>query len=201
MGTFTDEQRRKSVETRRARRAAAKDPKTREQILDEQIVEARDRGLSIEEVAAACHTNIPRVKRVIFDGVRKAERIQRFHESLVAVSGQGIKVVKEWLDKGDKDVAMWLLKETGVVGKEQTTININAQNAQINTLSNDTLEAARAVAALMNAPPVRRQLQRAAEDIEAEIVTPEEESDEQSRIAGTNVEIQREVLGQVDDIK
>jgi hypothetical protein len=173
MGSFTDEQRRKGAETRRARLQAAKDPKSRERLLDEAIVAARDKGLSIAEVALECHTNESRVKRVVFDGVRKAERIQRFNESLVSISSQGIKVVREWLDKGDKDVAMWLLQQTGVVGKEQTNITINAQNAQINTLSNDTLDAARAVAELMRAAPVRRQLQRSSDDI---VVNPQEET-------------------------
>lgn len=182
MGHFTDEQRRKSVETRRLRRLSAKDNKTRDQILDDQIIEARDNGLSIEQIAKTCHTNTARVKRVVFDGVRKAERISRHHESLLTLSKQGIERVREYVDKGDKDVIMWLLKEVGVVGKEQTSITINAQNAQVNTLSNDALDAARAVANLMNAPPVRRQLQPVTDSIEAEIVTPEEEPNEQPRV-------------------
>jgi hypothetical protein len=176
MGHFTDEQRAKSIQTRRDK-LKVKGAKNRQQLLDEQITNARDRGLSIEEVAKECRTNVGRVKKILFDGVRKAERIQRFNESLVARSAKGIAVVDQWLDKGDKDVAMWLLKETGVVGKEQTNITINAHNAQINTLSNDTLEAARAVAELMRAPAVRKQLQPATDEIVGEVI--EQEADDE----------------------
>jgi hypothetical protein len=168
---FTDEHRAKAEITNRSRRKM----KNRAEILKQSILDARDKGLSFEEVAKECHTSINKVRSILLDGVNKAMRVQRFNESLIARSAKGIAVVDQWLDKGDKDVAMWLLKETGIVGKEQTNITINAQNAQINTLSNDTLEAARAVAELMRAPAVRRQLQQS-----NDIVVEEEESDEQS---------------------
>jgi hypothetical protein len=177
MGSFTDEQRAKGRATMRSRAKM----KNREEKMQQDIFEARERGLSIPEVAKECHTNEKNVRKVLFNGVHKAERVARFNEAMVSMSPAGIKVVREWLDKGDKDVAMWLLKETGVVGKEQVNITVNAQNAQVN-LSNDTLEAARAVAEQMRMANGPKQLQQAADDIMGEIVsTNEEVEDEQSR--------------------
>lgn len=176
MGSFTDEQRAKGRATMRSRAKM----KNREEKMQQDIFEARERGLSIPEVAKECHTNEKNVRKTLFNGVHKAERVARFNEAMVSMSPAGIKVVREWLDKGDKDVAMWLLKETGVVGKEQVNITVNAQNAQVN-LSNDTLEAARAVVEQMRMANGPKQLQQAADDIMGEIVSTEEVEDEQSR--------------------
>lgn len=181
---FNDEQRAKG----RATIAARRKMKNREETMKQAIFEARESGMTIEQVAAAVHTKVDKVKKVLFNGVHKAERIQRFNEALVSRSPKGIAVVDAWLDKGDKDVAMWLLEKNGVVGKEQVNLTINAQNAQVN-LSNDTLEAARAVADAMRAAATPKQLQQAADDIIGEIVQQEETSDEQP---GVNVGIDKQ---------
>lgn len=148
--------------------------------LKERIVAARESGMEIDEVAKHCHCNVATVKKVLFDGVRRAERVQRFNEALVSRGPKGIKVIDEWLAKGSKEVAMWLLENIGAVSKEQIRqLTINATNAQVN-LSNDTLEAAKAVAAMMRGVGPARALPAA----NVVVIKSEEKPNEPNVIAG-----------------
>jgi hypothetical protein len=153
----------------------------------ERIIELRDEGKSISEIAHELKIRTRDVKAVIYDGVIRATRIQNFNEALVSRNQKGIAIIDYWLDKNDKMVAMWLLEKTGTVGKEQVNLTINAGTTNI-TLNNDTIEAARMVAEAMRAArPALPPAPPAEEVIEAEVIEQtEENSDEHT---GVNVGI------------
>jgi hypothetical protein len=76
-------------------------------------------------------------------------------ERMVSLNNMSIDLLREKIEKDkDEKVAMWLLEKTGVASKEAVAaLVINAHNAQIN-LSNDTLEAAKAVTRMMKAAAI-----------------------------------------------
>jgi hypothetical protein len=53
--------------------------------------------------------------------------------------------IEQQLERGNGALGLRLLEDLGVVGREAIHVQVNAQNAQVN-LTNDTLEAAKAVA-------------------------------------------------------
>ena len=165
----------KSLETRRGARKAV-----RAERRQRQVVELRDQGISIAEIAKQLNMKVGDVNKILFNGVIKAERIQRFNEALISRNAAGLRVIDAFLEKNDKDVAMWLLEKTGAVGKEQVNLTINANNAQVN-VGNDVVDAARQVAELMRrAVPVLP----VANVVEGEIVVNgEENSNEHGQVA------------------
>src|SRR5260221_14664478 len=119
--------------------------------LRDDVISARESGLDVRQIADKLSVSMTTVNKILFHSGNMATRRERFNEALVAMNPRGIRVISDWLDKGSLEAAKWLLENTGVVGKEQIKMTINAQNAQVNVMSNDTLEAARAVALAMKA--------------------------------------------------
>lgn len=134
--------------------------KKRKRLLEkfkEDVFEAREAGMSIPQIATHLHATEGNVKKVLYNGVYKAERIQKMNEMLLSKAKKAESAIDYWLSKNDKAVAMWWYEKTGVVSKEQTSITINAQNAVI-PLDQNMLDAARLVVAQMRAAPKPRLL-------------------------------------------
>lgn len=140
----------------------------------EKIFALREQGMGVAEISSTLHIKEREISKILFNGVYKAERIAKMNEMLLSMAPRARAVIAERLEKGDESVAMWLLEKVGIVGKEQVNLTINATNAQVN-LSNDTLEAARAVAAAMRAAPVRALPPPPPDFIEADVIETEEE--------------------------
>jgi hypothetical protein len=118
----------------------------------EKIIELRDQGMNLDDITRALKVRMAVVKDVLFSGAINAERKQRYNERLLSRAQVAMDVIEMRLAAGDEDVAMWLLEKTGVVGKEQVNIQINAQNAVI-PINQEMIDAARLVAAQVTQGP------------------------------------------------
>jgi hypothetical protein len=120
--------------------------------LTARVFELREQGKRMEDIAKEIGTKIAFVKHVLFSKEIRKDRLDKHMERMVSLNNMSIDLLREKIEKDkDEKVAMWLLEKTGVASKEAVAaLVINAHNAQIN-LSNDTLEAAKAVTRMMKA--------------------------------------------------
>lgn len=108
----------------------------------------REQGKTFDEICAALHTTTRTVRHVLHAPEAERERQRRAHERALFLTPKALGAIERQLDEGNGGLGLRLLEDLGVVGREAIHVQVNAQNALVN-LSNETLEAARAVAAAM----------------------------------------------------
>jgi hypothetical protein len=118
--------------------------------LREQVLELREQGKSFDQICTELHTTIRTVRHALHTPEAERERVRRAHERALFLAPKALGAIERQLEEGNGALGVRLLEDLGVVGREAIHVQVNAQNAQVN-LSNDTLEAARAVAAAMRA--------------------------------------------------
>ncbi len=116
--------------------------------LREQIIELREQGKTFDQICADLKTTTRTVRHVLHATEAERERQRRAHERALFLTPKALGAIEQQLDEGNGTLGLRLLEDLGVVGREAIHVQVNAQNAQVN-LSNDTLEAAKAVAAAM----------------------------------------------------
>jgi transcriptional regulator len=135
--------------------------KRREQRLSRLVnkaFEMREHGSTLREIREALHTSESAVERILHDSNNVRRRLAQYNEQLRSVAPIALRVVRETLEStapqlaGERArMAQWVLESTKTVGKE-SPVNIFIKEGDTNiTMSNDTLEAAKAVAAAMRA--------------------------------------------------
>lgn len=110
----------------------------------------REQGKTFDEICVALKTTIRTVRQVLHAPEVERERVRRAHERALFLVPKAARAIERQLEQGDGTLGLRLLEDLGAVGREAIRVQVNAQNAQIN-LSNETLEAAKAVAAVMRA--------------------------------------------------
>jgi len=123
--------------------------------LREQVLELREQGKTFDEICAELHTTTRTVRHVLHTPEAERERVRRAHERALFLVPKAARAIERRLDEGDGALGLHLLEGLGVIGRQAIQVQVNAQNAQVN-LSNDTLEAAKAVAAAMRAAAQNR---------------------------------------------
>jgi NOL1/NOP2/fmu family ribosome biogenesis protein len=118
--------------------------------LREQVLELRERGKTFDEICSELKTTIRTVRHALHAPEAERERLRRAHERALFLGPKAARAIERRLDEGDGTLGLRLLEDLGAVGREAIRVQVNAQNVQVN-LSNDTLEAAKAVAAAMRA--------------------------------------------------
>ncbi len=119
--------------------------------LREQILELREQGKSFDQICAELGTTIRTVRHVLYAPEAERERQRRAHERALFLVPKAVRAIEQHLDNGDGVLGLRLLEGLGVVGREAIHVRVNAQNAQVNVINNEMIEAARAVAAQMKA--------------------------------------------------
>lgn len=146
------------------------------------IFEMREEGVPIRNIREILHTSDAVIERILHNPENVRMRLARYNEALRATTPIALRVVRETLEStapqlaGERArMAQWVLESTKTVGKE-SPVNIFIKEGDTNiTMSNDTLEAAKAVAAAMRATVEVKALPENV--IEAEVIT-EENSNE-----------------------
>ena len=150
------------------------------------VFELREQGMSKRQIRDALHTGDGSIERILGDPNNIRRRLTNYNERLRAACPRAIDVVYETLNStmpqmaGERaSMAKWVLESTKTVGKE-SPINIFLKGGDTNiVMSNDTLEAAKAVAAAMRAVAAVKALPPAtAMAMDAIDVTPIEEREE-----------------------
>lgn len=126
--------------------------------MKEQVLELRSAGKTVPEIAKELRVHTSKVNQILFNGVIRAERIQKFNEKLLSRSNAMFDVLDEAIRQKDKTVMMWWFEKTGIVSKEQVNLTINATNAVI-PINEDMITAARMVVDQMRAAPPSRMLE------------------------------------------
>jgi len=145
--------------------------------------ELREQGKTKKDIAKELHMTPNSVEALLHDPDNVRRRLASYNEQPRAATPVAIKVVYEVLNTTAPNMlserarmAQWVLENTKTVGKESpVNVFIKGGDTHIN-LTNDTLEAARAVAAAMKAAP----LSLPATDVIT--VIPEENSNEHTRV-------------------
>ena len=123
----------------------------------------RERGMSVDEIAKEVHTVPDTVRRILHDTKLVKRRLDMYNEQLRSATPLALKVVFEVLQSTDPKqmgerakMATWVLEATKTVGKDSpVNVFIKGGDTVVN-VSNDTLEAAKAVSqAMMAAAKVR----------------------------------------------
>ena len=122
------------------------------------VFELREQGLSKKNIAKEVHVTEPTLDKILHDPDNVRRRLTLYNEQLRAATPKALKVVHEVLDSTAPQMlsersrmAQWVLESTKTVGKE-SPVNVFIRGGDTNiNVSNDTLEAARAVAAQMRA--------------------------------------------------
>jgi hypothetical protein len=155
------------------------------------VFELREQGMTMAAIAEACNMTRPTVESILQDPGQVKRRLTTYNEKLRAMTPKALKVVEEVLDSvapqslGQRaDMARWLLESTKTVGKE-SPVNIFIKGGDTNiTVGNDTLEAARAVAAAMRGEVARKALP-VAEVVDGEIISGSPAEDSTGDAGGT----------------
>jgi len=122
------------------------------------VFEMREHGSTLREIREALHTSESVIDRILHDTNNVRRRLAQYNEQLRSATPIALRVVRETLEStapqlaGERArMAQWVLESTKTVGKE-SPVNIFIKEGDTNiTMSNDTLEAAKAVAAAMRA--------------------------------------------------
>lgn len=130
-----------------------------------QVFAMREQGMSKEEIGKKVHLRLGGIEAILHDPDYVRRRLTQYNEQLRAASPIAIKVVYEVLNStapqtlGERAaMAKWVLESTKTVGKE-SPVNVFIRGGDTNiNLSNDTLEAAKAVAAAMRGSMEQRAL-------------------------------------------
>lgn len=143
--------------------------------------ELREQGWPVKDIAFKLKVGLAVVHACLNDQQHVKQRIEAYNEQLRAYSPKALDIVRELLystdprdKKQQREVAVWLLEATKVVGKESpVNIFVNAPGAQSVVLNHAEINAAKAVADLMR----QKQLPPAPKPaiIDAEVVATTEE--------------------------
>lgn len=122
------------------------------------VFELREQGMTKKQICKEVHVTEPTLEKILHDPDHVRRRLASYQEQLRSRLPKTMKAVDQILDSDlpsmlpkKADIALELLRMTQVVGKESpVNVFIRGGDTHIN-VSNDTLEAARAVAAQMRA--------------------------------------------------
>lgn len=161
-------------------------------------LDMREKGMTMGDIARVLKVRMNTLQKALRSPEADNEWIARLRMRAQFLAPKALDAITKRLDMGDGTLALKLLEDLGIVGKQSVNIHVNAPGAQIN-MSNDTLEAARAVAAAMRALPVASALSQAEDDgdvIDAEVIENEEENSDEH--TGVNVGVES-IIGNADD--
>lgn len=125
------------------------------------VFELREQGKTKVEIAKELHMTGQSIEALLHDPDNVRRRLASYNEQLRAATPVAIRVVYEVLNTTAPNMlserarmAQWVLENTKTVGKE-SPVNVFIKGGDTHiTLTNDTLEAAKAVAAAMRAAPM-----------------------------------------------
>lgn len=151
--------------------------------LTTRVFELREQGMTKGMIAKTLHISDINVDRILHDQENIRRRLAQYNEQLRAASPIAIKVIYEVLNSESPNqlgeraaMARWVLESSKIVGKE-SPVNIFVGGGASVQVSNDTVEAARQVAALMRGQ-VQALPAAAGDVIDVEEIKTEENSNE-----------------------
>ena len=152
--------------------------------LTTRVFELREQGMTKKLIAKTLHISDINVDRILHDQENIRRRLAQYNEQLRAASPIAIKVIYEVLNSESPNqlgeraaMARWVLESSKIVGKE-SPVNIFVGGGASVQVSNDTVEAARQVAALMRGQVQALPAAAVGEVIDAEEIKIEENSNE-----------------------